>query len=291
MERTFLIIDANSLIHRAYHALPPLTDSSGRPAGALYGVSSILLKIMREISPGYAVAAFDRPEPTFREREYSAYKEHRPEATEDLVSQLISSKEFFKAFGMVCLDYPGFEADDIIGTMSSLVSRAESIEKVIILSGDLDVLQLVDGEKVVAWVPQKGISSFTEYGPQEVIDKMGVPPERVTDYKGLVGDSSDNIPGVQGIGPKTAADLIGKYGPLEDLYELSPEPKTAALKNVLDNKKTALLSKRLATISREVPIGFSSVTDFKVNPLSSFELSAFLLSKGFRNLAERASRS
>lgn len=291
MERTFLIIDANSLIHRAYHALPPLTDSSGRPAGALYGVSSILLKIMREISPGYAVAAFDRPEPTFREQEYSAYKEHRPEATEDLVSQLIASKEFFKAFGIVCLDYPGFEADDIIGTVASRVSGAESIEKVVILSGDLDVLQLVDGGKVVAWIPQKGISLFTEYGPEEVVGKMGVPPERVTDYKGLVGDSSDNIPGVQGIGPKTAADLIGKYGPLEDLYDLSPEPKTAALKNVLENKEIALLSKRLATISKSVPISFSSVDHFKVDPLPSSELSAFLLSKGFRNLAERVSRS
>lgn len=291
MERNFLIIDANSLIHRAYHALPPLTDSSGRPAGALYGISSILLKILKEISPGYAVAAFDRPEPTFREREYSAYKEHRPEATEDLVSQLIASKKIFEAFGITCLESPGFEADDIIGTVALKASRAENIDKVVILSGDLDVLQLVEDGKVIAWIPQKGISSFTEYGPEEVKAKLGVPPERVTDYKGLVGDSSDNIPGVQGIGPKTAADLIGRYGPLEDLYDLAPEPKTAALKNVLANKETALLSKRLATIAKDVPINFHSAEDFRFNPFPSEKLSEFLLSYGFRNLADRLARS
>lgn len=290
MERTFLIIDANSLIHRAYHALPPLTDSSGHPAGALYGVSSMLLKIIKEISPGYAVAAFDRPEPTFREKEYSAYKENRPEASDDLISQIIASKEFFEAFGISCLDYPEFEADDIIGTVASQVSNIEEIDKVVILSGDLDVLQLVLTDRVVAWIPQKGISSFTEYGPKEVEAKLGVPPERVPDFKGLVGDSSDNIPGVQGVGPKTAADLIQKYGPLEDLYDLSPEPKTAALQRVLAAKETALLSKRLATISRDVPINILPVADFKVTPLSP-ALASFLLSKGFRNLSERVIRS
>jgi len=162
MERKFLIIDANSLVHRAYHALPPLTDSSGHPAGALYGVSSILIKILKDVSPEYAVAAFDRPEPTFREQEYSAYKEHRPEAAEDLISQLVASKGFFEAFGITCLESPGFEADDIIGTVAYRASREANVDKVIILSGDLDVLQLVDGEKVVAWIPQKRISSFTE---------------------------------------------------------------------------------------------------------------------------------
>ncbi|MFA5052871.1 MAG: 5'-3' exonuclease H3TH domain-containing protein [Parcubacteria group bacterium] len=291
MKQTFLIIDANSLIHRAYHALPPLTDSEGKPAGALYGLSSIMLKILREISPEYAVAAFDRPEPTFREKEYSAYKEHRPEAEENLVSQLISSKEFFKAFGLISLDYPGFEADDIIGTVAYRASSENIADKIVILSGDLDILQLVEDDRVIAWIPQKGISSFTEYNREAVINRFGVPPEHIPDFKGLVGDTSDNIPGVSGIGPKTAAELIKKYGPLEDLYALSPEPKTAALKNVIDNKEIALLSKNLATIAKNVPISFPSVSDFKVNPLPQNELSAFLLAKGFRNLSERVNRS
>ncbi|MFA4999297.1 MAG: 5'-3' exonuclease H3TH domain-containing protein [Parcubacteria group bacterium] len=288
MEHSFLIIDANSLIHRAYHALPPLTDSQGKPAGALYGLSSILLKILREVIPEYAVAAFDRPEPTFREKEYSAYKEHRPGAEESLISQLISSKDFFKAFGIASLDSPGFEADDIIGTVVSNASRAAKVKKIIILSGDLDVLQLVEDNHIVAWVPQKGISSFTEYNREAVIKRFGVPPEHIPDYKGLVGDTSDNIPGVSGIGPKTAAALIKNYGPLEDLYALSPEPKTTALKNVIESKEKALLSKHLATISQNAPISFPSVEDFKVNPLSPTDLSAFLLMKGFRNLSERA---
>jgi len=290
MEKSFLIIDANSLIHRAYHALPPLTNSVSAPVGALYGLSSMLLKILKEINPGYAVAAFDRPEPTFRDKIYPSYKEHRPKTASDLVSQLIASRDFFKAFGIVSLDCPGYEADDIIGTVAHNVSSKIDIDSIIILSGDLDVLQLVENNRVVAWVPKQGIGLFTKYGREEVIQRFGVPPEYIPDFKGLVGDSSDNIPGVQGVGPKTAAALITNYGPLEDLYDLSPIPKTTALQNVMNNKENALLSKKLATILRDAPISISTLSDFKVISLSPPELSSFLISKGFRNLAERAGR-
>jgi len=288
MKKVFLIIDANSLIHRAYHALPPLTDSSSAPVGALYGLSSMLLKILKDIKPDYAVAAFDRPEPTFRDKIYPLYKEHRPKTASDLVSQLIASRDFFKAFGLTYLDCPGYEADDIIGTVASYVVHKTDIENIIILSGDLDVLQLVEGNRVVAWTPKQGIGSFTKYGREEVINRFGIPPEYIPDFKGLVGDSSDNIPGVQGIGPKTAATLIKNYGSLEDLYDLSPIPKTTALQNVMNNKENALLSKKLATILRDAPISISSLSDFEVIPFSSLGLSSFLLSKGFKNLAERA---
>ena len=290
MEKVFLIIDANSLIHRAYHALPPFTNSASAPVVALYGLSSMLLKILKEINPGYAVAAFDRPEPTFRDKIYPLYKEHRPKTADDLISQLIASRDFFKAFGIVSLDCPGYEADDIIGTVAHNISNKTDIDSIIILSGDLDVLQLVEDNRVVAWVPKQGIGLFTKYGREEVIQRFGVPPEYIPDFKGLVGDSSDNIPGVQGVGPKTAATLITNYGPLEDLYDLSPVPKTTALQNVMDNKKNALLSKKLATISRDAPISISTLSDFKVISLSPPELSSFLISKGFRNLAERAGR-
>ena len=290
MEKVFLIIDANSLIHRAYHALPPLTNSVSAPVGALYGLSSMLLKILKEINPGYAVAAFDRPEPTFRDKIYPSYKEHRPKTASDLISQLIASRDFFKAFGIISLDCPGYEADDIIGTVAHNISNKTDIDSIIILSGDLDVLQLVEDNRVVAWVPKQGIGLFTKYGREEVIQRFGVPPEYIPDFKGLVGDSSDNIPGVKGVGPKTAATLITNYGPLEDLYDLSPIPETTALQNVMNNKKNALLSKELATISRDVPISISSLSDFKVISLSPPELSSFLISKGFRNLAERAGR-
>ena len=290
MKKVFLIIDANSLIHRAYHAMPPLTDSSSAPAGALYGLSSMLLKILKEINPDYVVAAFDRPEPTFRDKMYPSYKEHRPKTASDLVSQLIASRDFFKAFGIVCLDCLGYEADDIIGTVASYIVRTTDIDSIIILSGDLDVLQLVEGNRVIAWTPQQGISSFTKYGREEVIKRFGVPPEHIPDFKGLVGDASDNIPGVQGVGPKTAATLIKNYGSLEDLYDLSPTPKTTALQNVINNQESALLSKKLATISRDVPISISTLSDFEIIPFSASGLSSFLLSKGFRNLAERAER-
>jgi len=200
----------------------------------------------------------------------------------------ISSKEIFNAFSIKCLEAPGFEADDIIGTVASKVAEEKNAPKVIILSGDLDILQLVKDGNIIAWVPKKGISSFTEYDKEAVIGRFDIPPELVPDFKGLVGDISDNIPGIQGVGPKTAADIIKKYGPLEDLYDLAPQAKTKAMENVMENKKTALLSKKLATIDKNVPIPFSSVEDFKVKPLEKKKISDFLLSKGFKNLSERA---
>ncbi len=288
MNNLFLVIDANSLIHRAYHALPPLINAAGKPAGALYGLSSMLLKILKDIGPQYAVAAFDRPEPTFRTKEYQAYKENRKATPDELVSQLIIAKDFFKAFGIYTLDAPGYEADDIIGTITGRASLFQEIEKIIILSGDLDVLQLVENNRVIAHIPQKGISSFMAYNREAVIDRFGVPPERIPDFKGLVGDSSDNIPGVYGVGPKTASTLITRYGSLEDLYALSPELKTATLQNIFNNKITALMSKKLATISRDVPIDILSADQFKINLASLNNLPQFLLNQGFRNLSERA---
>ncbi len=289
MNNLLLIIDANSLIYRAYHALPPLTNSAGEPAGALYGLSSMLLKILKEISPQYAIAAFDRPEQTFREKEYAAYKEHRKETPDTLVSQLIAAKDFFKAFGIYTIDYPGYEADDIIGTTCNRALLFKEIEKIIILSGDLDILLLVKNDYIIANVPQKGISSFTAYNHEAVIKRFGVPPERIPDFKGLVGDVSDNIPGVYGVGPKTASTLITKYGSIEDLYMLSPDPKTTALQNIFNNKDIALMSKKLATISQDVPIEDLSLDQIKINYLSPDNLSQFLLNQGFRNLSERAS--
>ncbi|MDD5099250.1 MAG: 5'-3' exonuclease H3TH domain-containing protein [Candidatus Colwellbacteria bacterium] len=284
--KTLLIIDANSLIHRAFHALPPLTDSSGNPAGALYGLSSILIKLFREVRPGMVVAAFDRPEPTFRKKEFSDYKAHRPEAADELISQIIASKDIFKGFGIKTIESPGFEADDIIGTIVERFKGDPSIERLVILSGDLDILQLVEGDRIVAWVPRKGVSDFTEYDAPAVLSRFGLPSERITDYKGLVGDKSDNIPGVMGIGPKTAVSVINEYGPLEDFYELSPAPKTEALKRILSGKESALMSKRLATISREVPIGDISLAELSIN-VEADTVSSFLDSYGFKNLSER----
>lgn len=284
--KTLLVIDANSLIHRAFHALPPLTDASGSQTGALYGLSSMVLKILRDLKPDYAASAYDRPEPTFRKKEYADYKIHRPKVADELISQINRSKDVFKAFHIESFEVPGFEADDIIATIVQEFKNDKELDKIIILTGDLDSLQLVEDDRVVSWVPKKGISEFTEYSRSEVISRFGVPPELVPDYKGLVGDISDNIPGISGVGPKTAASIINTYGALEDLYLLSPSPKNSALKNILENKEIALLSKKLATVRRDVPLKIS-LEGLSLKELNAGELVSFFEKFGFRNLAER----
>lgn len=285
--KTLLIIDANSLIHRAFHALPPLSDSSDRPTGAVYGLGSMMLKVVRDLKPDFAAAAYDRPEPTFRKQEYAEYKIHRPKMADELAAQLGRSKDVFTAFNIPFFELPGFEADDIIATIAERFKRNGRLDKIIILTGDLDSLQLVEDKKVVSWVPKKGITEFTEYDRQEVISRLGVPPERVTDFKGLVGDTSDNIPGVSGVGPKTAASIINTYGTLEDLYLLSPAPKNSALKKILESKETAILSKKLATVRRDAPLPEINLEDLSLGKLRAEDLAVFFDKAGFRNLAER----
>ena len=284
--RTFLVIDANSFIHRSYHALPPLTDSAGEPAGALYGLSSILLKIVRENNFDYIAAAYDRPEPTFRKEEFADYKAHRPKAADELISQIIRSKEVFSAFGIPTLESPGFEADDIIGTLATRFGHDNLIDRFIILSGDLDALQLVVDDRVIVWFPKTGISTFTEFNKPAVVAKYGLEPALLPDYKGLIGDTSDNIPGVSGVGPKTAASAIQTYGTLEDLYALSPIPKTEAMRKIIEGKDIALLSKRLATIRTDAPIGDPSIEKFKFE-FSKDRLAKFFEVIGFKNLLNR----
>ncbi len=282
-----LIIDANSLIHRAFHALPPLTDLEGKPAGALYGISSILMKVFKDLHPDFIVAAFDRPEPTFRAKEYAAYKENRPKAADDLVSQIIRSKDVFTAFGIPCFEKSGFEADDVIGTIAEKYKSEKGIDKIMILSGDLDTLQLVDKDKVVVEFPIKGISEFTEYNESGVKERLGISPEMVPDYKGIVGDSSDNIPGVPGVGPKTAVSILTSYGSLEDFYELRPEPKTSALKKMYEGESSARMSKKLATIIRDVPVDLPPFSGLSRETFSEENLVSFFDSIGFKNLSNR----
>jgi len=271
MKDILLLIDANSLIHRAYHALPPLTSKDGEPAGALYGLSSILLKVLKEgldgASPNYVVAAFDTPEQTFRAKEYKDYKITRPTTPDDLVFQLKEARKLFKSFGIKIVELPGWEADDLIATLAAEFKNHEEIERVIIFSGDLDTMQMVENS-VVAVVPQKGISNTVTYNEEAVLKRFGVGPAFIADYKGLVGDKSDNIPGVPGIGPKTASNLIGKFGSLENIYEelegvgISDIKLQAKLK---DYKEQALLSKKLALLDKKAPLKISleDLTDFQ----------------------------
>ncbi|MDE2144757.1 MAG: hypothetical protein KGJ01_02210 [Patescibacteria group bacterium] len=254
-KKKLLLIDANSLIHRAYHALPPLTSKGGKPAGALYGLSSMLLKIIKERRPEYIAAAFDRPEPTKREEEYAEYKATRPPAEESLVSQLIESRELFKKFGIVSFERPGYEADDLVASLAEKFKN-DGLD-IVIFSGDQDLFQMVEDGKIVVETPLKGIRNSVVYDGVGVKEKFGVPPDKVADYKGLVGDVSDNIPGVPGVGPKTAAGLIEKYGSVENLVKEFREIGLSEAKvadKLKGKEEQALMSKRIAVILKDVPL-------------------------------------
>ncbi|HEY4496874.1 MAG TPA: 5'-3' exonuclease H3TH domain-containing protein [Candidatus Paceibacterota bacterium] len=283
--KTLFLIDANSLIHRAFHALPPFTSPDGRPTGALYGISNILLKILREQKPDYIAAAFDRPEPTFRDKEYREYKATRPETAEGLIPQIIGARELFSLLGIKTLEMPGFEADDIIMTLANKFNQEDL--RVVIFSGDLDILQAVRGENIVAQIPKTGISNTVIYNKEAVQDRFGVPPEKLADFKGLVGDKSDNIPGVRGVGPKTAAVLVMQYGSLENLFqEIEELGETKATKKLSGSKEIALLSKKLALLREDVPIKVD-LEDFKRVNLNIPKIKEYFIQLGFKTVVDR----
>ena len=286
---TLLLIDANSLIHRAFHALPPFTTPDGRPSGALYGLASILIKTLNEKKPNYIAAAFDRPEPTFRKKEYDKYKATRPPTSSDLIPQLKEAHNLFEAFNIKTFDAPGWEADDIIATLANRFAGENNLV-VIALSGDLDILQIVKGDNVLVETPKKGITNTVLYNEDAVIERFGVSPQKLADYKGLVGDKSDNIPGVPGVGPKTAEKLIKRHGSLEGMYkdakEIGLSDEKLRLK-LLEYEEQAILSKRLATMSLDAPVD-TDLGDLKIgNPLSGDELIKYLNGLGFDSLVGR----
>lgn len=285
-EKLLLLIDANSLLHRAYHALPPLTAKDGSPAGALYGLSGALLKIIKERHPEYLAAAFDRPEPTRRSREYAAYKATRPKAEEELVGQLIAARDLFQNFGIAYFEKPGYEADDLIASLTEKFKKIPNL-RILVLSSDQDLLQLVEGDRIRVESPIKGISNTVIYDVAKVGEKFGILPQQIPDYKGLVGDQSDNIPGVPGIGPKTAAQLITKYGSVEKLIQQFREigiSESRIADKLKGNEEQALLSKKLAkleNIDLEVSLGDLSFR------FDAAKIAEHLNRLGFTSLASR----
>lgn len=262
MEKTkkrLIIIDANAVIHRAYHALPKLTTKNGETVNAIYGFLLFLMKAAKDFQPDFIVAAFDFPAKNFRHEKYKEYKANREKAPDDLYEQIPKVKDLLSDFGIMVLEKEGFEADDIIGTVSSVAQEDGGIET-IIASGDADVLQLVGGN-VKAYILRKGIKDSVLYDEKKVEEKYGgLSPEKLVYYKSLRGDPSDNIPGVFGIGEKTAIELIKKFGTTENLYkkiEGSADVKESVREKLLKNKKNALVSEELAKINKEVPIKFN----------------------------------
>jgi DNA polymerase-1 len=256
--KKLLLIDANSIIHRSFHALPPFTTPDGKPSGAIYGIASILLKLWRDERPDYAAALFDRPEPTFRDEKYAEYKAQRPPAADELIAQIIEAHKLFDAFGIRTFEKPGYEADDLIATLAEKFKTVPDVQ-VVILTGDRDTLQMVEGDKLVVQTFNKGVSDTTIYNEAAVIEKYGIAPKQMVDYKALVGDSSDNIKGVPGVGPKTALELIKKFGTVREMYkQLGGADDNASLKKLREKfgefKKEAELSEMLVTLERHAPI-------------------------------------
>jgi len=279
----FLVIDSNSIIHRAFHALPPLTDKEGILVNAVYGFFSVLIRMERETSPDSVIATFDLPGPTFRHKKYEKYKETRPPTPSDLIGQFSIIKEGLIQLKIPIVEEEGFEADDLIGSVVNRVS-SEGIGSSMILTGDRDNLQLIDSKTEVILL-KRGIKDLEIYSEEKFREEyQGLNPDQLIEIKALQGDSSDNIPGVAGIGEKTAMKLILDFNDLEGVYNAIDRIPKGIADKLIKGKEVAFLSRELATIKKDIPLrisprdclwqGFDNAVDF-------FE------KKGFSSLLKR----
>jgi len=263
--KTLILLDAHAILHRAYHALPGFSTSGGEPTGALYGLSTMIMKIIKDLKPDYLAGCFDLPQPTFRHEAYEAYKLGRPKAEDDLIHQIKRARDVFESLSIPQYELAGFEADDLLATIVEKVKNKKDL-RVIIASGDMDTLQLVDDDKVLVYTLKKGINDTILYDEEAVLARFGFPPKLLPDYKGLRGDPSDNIIGIKGIGEKTATILITKFGTIENIYKkLKKDPEvfkkagfsSRVIELLREGEEEALFSKTLATVRRDAPIEFS----------------------------------
>jgi len=291
MKKKIVLIDGNALIHRAFHALPPLKTKKGELVNAVYGFVSILFKVIKELKPDYLAVAFDLAGPTFRDIEYKEYKAKRVKPPQELYDQIPLVKELIKALALPVYEKQGFEADDLIGTIVTKLKAhrpaSEPRVKSIIVTGDLDTLQLVD-KNIEIYTPQKGIKETVIYDLSAVYKRYGIKPKQIADFKGLKGDPSDNIVGVPGIGEKTALELIKKFGSLEKLYQnleasdLNPKLKA----KLLEYKDQAIFSRYLAIIKRDVPIDFN-LRDCRWGKFNRAKVTKLLKGLEFSSLVDR----
>lgn len=254
-KQTLLLIDAHAIIHRAFHALPPLTTSDGTPINAVYGYLLILLRALKDLQPDYVAVAFDSPGKTFRHKQFSAYKAHRVTPPDELVAQFPLVREVTAAFSFPVIAKTGYEADDIIGTLADGMKKHSEIHTIII-TGDLDLLQLVNSRTAVLKL-HKGVKETVLFDEKMVKEKIGVTPAQIPDFKGLRGDASDNIPGVKGIGEKGAVKLLQQFGTIENIYKHLDTLGGREHSALAEHKDNAFISKELATIVRDAPIPFT----------------------------------
>jgi len=289
-----ILLDANAIIHRSFHALPPLTSKRGELVNAVYGFISVFIKVIRELKPNYLAACFDLAVPTFRHKQYEEYKAKRLKAPQELYDQIPLVQEFLKAFNIPIFSRPGYEADDLIGTLAYKAVRQNPHLEVIIATGDLDTLQLIS-DKIQVWFLRQGLKESVLQNEETVFERFRLKPEQMADFKGLKGDPSDNIPGVPGIGEKTAINLLNDFQNLEGLYEaLESQPQPALLnkyseriKNLLQEyKDQAFFSKYLASIQVNIDLDFQ-LSDLKFSPPDGEKLKPVFDRFGFRSLYQR----
>jgi len=258
-KKTLIVLDSNALLHRAFHALPPLTNKSGQETGAVYGYLLTMFKAIKDLHADYVVACFDTKAKTFRHERFQDYKAQRPATPSGIISQIPITKEVLNAFQIPVFAMEGFEADDLIATICQMAPKQKSDLNVYIVSGDLDNLQLVNPTTKV-YTLGKGIKDTVIYDEARVRERFGVEPLQMNDFKALTGDASDNVPGVPGIGKTTAADLIQKFNSIKNLYdEISTD--TAVLKpkvkeTLKNNKELAFLSRELVETKKDVNMDF-----------------------------------
>lgn len=290
--KRLVLIDGHAVIHRAYHAYPPLTTSSGQPSQAAYGFVAILLRVINELHPSHLIVCFDLPVATFRHEAYIAYQAHRPTADQDLIDQIEMVREIVEISGIPVYTAAGFEADDVIGTLAAQAVH-NKVDEVVIVTGDRDIMQLVN-DRVKVYAPINGMANARLLGEAEVKEYIGVAPDKIVDYKALAGDSSDNYPGVVGIGPKTAQNLLEKFGSLEEIYRRLEEGKGkmegvagSIAQKLVAGKDSAFLSQHLARIAIHAPVSLD-LEKAQIKPLrENKEFMEKLKEFGFKSLIGR----
>ncbi len=294
-KETLVLLDAHAILHRAYHALPDFSSPSGEPTGALYGVVSMILKIVEELKPDYLVACYDLPTPTHRHEAYAGYKAGRVKTDDTLVAQIERSRDICAVLSIPIYELPGFEADDMLGTIAAQTKQHKDLE-VVIASGDMDTLQLVEKKRVKVYTLKKGINDTILYDEAAVKERFGFPPTSIPDYKGLRGDPSDNIPGIPGIGEKSGGELVRLYGTIERLYAaLHKDPaqlaaagiKARTITLLTEHEEEAVFSKMLATIRTDAPVTFELPAAHWRESVDVEATLSLCSELGFRTLAAR----
>jgi len=279
-----LIIDGHAVIHRAYHSIPPLT-SNGQPVNALYGFYSMLLSAISQIKPKYLIVCLDSPGPTFRQSEFVGYRAKRKAPDRDLISQLPLLESTLRESQIKTFSMGGYEADDLIATVVKKASKKKFIDEIIIITGDKDLMQLVDS-KTSLLVPLRGLSETKIFHPSDVLEKLGVNPNQVVDLKALMGDMSDSYPGVAGIGPKAATDLLSQYQNLDNIYSNLDKIKPTIREKLIAEKDNAYLSQKLADLIKNIPIDVKmSESRWNANIIS--HLTVLFKSYNFKSLIGR----